>query len=274
MRNWLKFIVISCLTIFILFIGISQSVKAVSDNQKQYIYDDAKLLTEEEKGELESLAIELGEESETAYLVLTSNGTDGKDIVQYVEDFYDENAPGYDQPFGNTAILAIDMESREIYLAGFKKAEEYLDDYTLDSIKEEITPELSDGNYFQAFSIFMEESHDYILAGPNTEDGYANSSNSTEGETENIFYNWIFQLVLAIVFASIVVILMVAQSGGKVTVSGNTYMDNRNSKILNRYDRFTHKTVTKVKKPENNNSGGGGGITGGGHSHSGSRGSF
>ncbi|MEM5594553.1 hypothetical protein AAHH67_27500 [Niallia circulans] len=54
-------------------------------------------------------------------------------------------------------------------------------------------------------------------------------------------------------------------------MDGNTYMDN--SKIINRQDRFIRKTVTKQRKPQNN-SGGGGGITGGGHSHSGSRGKF
>ena len=274
MKNWVKYSVLLCLTFLVLFSGMGHSVKAASENQKQYIYDDANLLTEEERADLESFAMELGEETETAYLVLTLEDTNGKDIKKYVQDFYDENAPGYDMPFGNTAILAVDMEEREIYLAGFKKAEEYLDDYTLDYIRDEITPDLSDGNYYQAFSAFMQESYDFLLEEPSGYSGSADT-NVPEEATQNIFFNWIFQLVIALFLAGIVVTIMVYQSGGRVTVNGSTYMDNKNSKILNRYDRFTHKTVTKQKKPENNNhSGGGGGVTGGGHSHSGSRGSF
>lgn len=270
------------LAILSVFSGIT--VHAASENQKQFIFDQAKLLTDTERTELESLAVELGEETETALLVLTLDGTDGKDIKKYVQDYYDEESPGYDQPFGNTAILAIDMEQRDIYLAGFKKAEDYLDDSTLDYIREEITPALSDGEYFEAFSTFMHESAYYLVDDPsNLENDYdysgiADSRNEYIEENTSIgmsaiFTNWLFQLIVSVVLAGIVVSIMVFQSGGRVTVNGNTYMDKRNSKIINRHDRFIRKTVTKQRKPQNN-SGGGGGITGGGHSHSGSRGKF
>lgn len=268
------------LAIFTLF--SSNAVSAASENQTQYIFDDAQLLTDSEKTELESLAEELGEEAETALLILTLDGTNGKDIKRYVEDYYDEEAPGYDQPHGNTAILAIDMEQRDIYLAGFKKAEDALDNETLDNIREEITPALSDGDYLEAFSTFMHESAYYLVDDPaNLENDYDYSDIDearNEYREENnasgmpaFFFHWGFQLIASLVIAGIIVSIMVFQSGGKVTVDGNTYMDN--SKIINRQDRFIRKTVTKQRKPQNN-SGGGGGITGGGHSHSGSRGKF
>ncbi len=260
------------------------TVKAASENQKQFVFDQAMLLTDTERTELESLAVELGEETETALLVLTLDGIDGKDIKKYVEDYYDDEAPGYDQPFGNTAILAIDMEQRDIYLADFKKAEDNLDNATLDYIREQITPALSEGDYFEAFSTFMHESAYYLVDDPaNLENDYdysgiADSRNEyIEGNSSNgmlgLLSHWGFQLIVSIVLAGIVVSIMVFRSGGKVTVNGNTYMDKRNSKIINRHDRFIRKTVTKQRKPQNN-SGGGGGITGGGHSHSGSRGKF
>ncbi|MCM3362314.1 TPM domain-containing protein [Niallia sp. MER TA 168] len=270
------------LAIMSIFSGMT--VKAASENQKQFVFDQAMLLTDTERTELESLAVELGEETETALLVLTLDGIDGKDIKKYVEDYYDDEAPGYDQPFGNTAILAIDMEQRDIYLADFKKAEDNLDNATLDYIREQITPALSEGDYFEAFSTFMHESAYYLVDDPaNLENDYdysgiADSRNEyIEGNSSNgmlgLLSHWGFQLIVSIVLAGIVVSIMVFRSGGKVTVNGNTYMDKRNSKIINRHDRFIRKTVTKQRKPQNN-SGGGGGITGGGHSHSGSRGKF
>lgn len=231
-------------------------------HQKQFVYDGAQLLTADEVVELEALSRNLGADRDTAFIILTLNGTEGKDIVQYVGDFYDEQAPGYNQPHGNTAILTIDMQERDVYLAGFKKAEEYLDDRRLDQIRNKITPALSEGQYFQAFSAFINMSHDYMGFEPGV-------------NPENILFKWWFQLLVSIIFSGIIVTLMAYRSGGRVTVSDKTYMDSLNSGIIDKHDRYVRKTVTKRKKPsDTNKNGGGGGITGGGHSHSGSRGKF
>ncbi|KMJ57090.1 hypothetical protein AB685_18430 [Bacillus sp. LL01] len=271
------------------------TVQAESVNQKQFVFDNAGLLTDQEVIQLESLANELGAESDTAFLIITANGTDGMDIVDYVGDFYDENAPGYDQPHGNTAILAIDMEVRDIYLAGFKKAELYLNDQRLDMIREEITPALSEGNYFEAFSEFISSSHAYMGVEPETSaenpgsypdnnDGYQDYEeeyNQFAGgnSSENILFQLWFQLLVSLIVAGVVVGILAYNSGGRITVSSRTYMNSNSSKVLHQHDRYLRKTVTKVKKPTNNNKSGGGftgggGITGGGHSHSGSRGKF
>lgn len=269
------------------------SIQAESINQKQFVFDYAGLLTDQEVTQLESLANELGADSDTAYLIITANGTDGMDIVDYVEDFYDENAPGYDQPHGNTAILAIDMEERDIYLAGFKKAEQFLNDQRLDVILEEITPALSEENYYEAFSEFISSSHSYMGIEPETSaenpgsypddndeyQHYEEEYYAGENSSDNIFFQLWFQLIVSFIVGGAVVGILTYNSGGRVTVNSGTYMNSNSSKVLNQHDRYLRKTVTRGKKPSNNNNNsggftGGGGITGGGHSHSGSRGKF
>ncbi len=97
-----------------------------------------------------------------------------------------------------------------------------------------------------------------------------------------ILFNLWFQIVVSLVIAGIIVGAMAYNSGGRVTVSQGTYMDFSNSKVINRRDNYLRTSVTKTRKPSNNNKssgggfggGGGGGTTSGGHSHSGSRGSF
>nr|WP_277398185.1 TPM domain-containing protein [Neobacillus citreus] len=269
----------------VLLFGFLQTAKAQEFDRTHYIYDRAQLLTEAEAAELQTLAAELGGQRETAFIIITLNGSDGKDIVQYVEDFYDENAPGFDQPHGNTAILAIDMGERDIYLAGFKKAEQYLNDERLDQIRDQITPDLSDGQYFQAFSQFLNTSYEYMGQEPTSDSsgskdyGYGGGSDGqnhyvTGTDEENIFFQWWFQLISSLVVAGIVVTIMAYRSGGRVTVNAQTYMDHDKSRVIGKHDTFTHQTVTRQRKPSNNTSSGGGGITGGGHSHSGSRGKF
>jgi uncharacterized protein len=235
---------------------------AAAAEQKQYVYDFAGLLTDEEIGKLEDLSRELGAERKTDFIILTVNDLNGKDVVQYTEDFYDEKGLGYDKVHGNTAILTLDMMNREVYLAGFYKAEEYLDDQRLDLIREDITPDLSSGAYYSAFETFIKTSYEYMGIKPGV-------------NPENILFKWWFQLTVAVVVAGAVVGLMAFNSGGRVTVNDRTYMSNNTSRVLEKRDTYLNTTVTKQKIPKQSNSGGGGGgITGGGHSHSGSRGGF
>lgn len=273
------------------------TAKAETFDRNHFIYDYAHLLTDDESAELQQIASELAKERETAFIIITLDGANGKDIVQYVEDFYDEHGPGYDQPHGNTAILAIDMNERDVYLAGFKKAEQYLDDSRLDLIREEITPDLSAGQYFNAFSAFINKFNEYMGIEPDFETGSYTGNGSDVGYTgngsvgspqvnnydefagqpsKNIFFEWWFQLTVSLLNAGAVVTIMAYGAGGRVTVNAQTYMDRNRSKVVNQYDNFVRQTVTKQRKPSNNNHsrGGGGGVTAGGHSHSGSRGKF
>lgn len=90
---------------------------------------------------------------------------------------------------------------------------------------------------------------------------------------DSIFFKTWFQLLVSAVIAGIAVAIMKYNSGGKVTVSASTYMNGDTSGVIRKNDEYIRTTVTKQRKPSNNKSSGGG-TTSGGHSHSGSRGSF
>ncbi|MEW9122719.1 MAG: TPM domain-containing protein [Thermotaleaceae bacterium] len=233
---------------------------------KQRIYDFAGLLTTEEVQELETLAQQYSQKRQTDIVILTTRDTEGKDVVQYMEDFYDAQGLGYDKTHGNTAILTIDMQHREVYVAGFYKGEEYLDNSRCDLVRRKITPYLSGGNYYEAFHAFIKLSYQYMGVRPGV-------------NPENILFKLWFQLGAAFVVATVSVGLMAYRSGGRMTAGGGTYLDSSHSKITSRRDTYIRTDVTKRKKPSDNNKSGGGismggGISSGGHSHSGSRGSF
>lgn len=246
-----------------LFIFIIFSIYPVMAAEKtsQKVYDFAGLLTPTEVAELERLSNEYSQKREVDIIILTTNDTQGKDVVEYMQDFYDEQGLGYDKAHGNTAILTIDMEHRETYVAGFYKGEEYLDNSRCDLIREKITPYLSSGDYYEAFDTYIDLSYQYMGIKPGV-------------NPENILFKLWFQVLLSITIAGVIVIVMAYNSGGRFTTGGSTYLDTNNSGITNRRDTFVRTTTTKHRKPSNNNNGGGGGITGGGRSHSGSRGSF
>lgn len=234
---------------------------------KTLIFDKAGLLTREEAEELNALANRLGAKRETDIIIVTTDNPDQEDVMVLTQNFYDEMAPGYDRPHGNAVILTVDMYHREIYLAGFYKAEQYLDDSRLDLIRDQIIPYLSDGDYRTAFEIYIKKAHQYMGIRPGV-------------DPENLLFQTWFQLTISCIIGGVVVGMMAYHSGGRVTVNHRTYEDKSTSGVVKQYDRYLRTTVTKRKIPENDSrpggwgGGGGGGVTRGGHSHSGSRGSF
>ncbi|WP_068783067.1 TPM domain-containing protein [Paenibacillus phocaensis] len=236
---------------------------------KKLIYDEADILYLESVESLNALANEYGPKRETDIIVFTTDNPEDEDVVKLTEDFYDERAPGYDRPHGNAVILTLDMRNRELYLAGFYKGEEYLDDGRLDKIRNKIAPQLTAGDYQGAFEEYIRTSYRYM--------GYRPGVNP-----DNPLFNTDTQLLIGLVIGGLVVGVMAFRSGGRMTVNSRTYEDSGDSGVIWRQDNYLRTTVTK-RKIESSSSGGGGGsssggggggTTSGGHSHSGSRGSF
>lgn len=260
MRN----LVYILLTVVSMFFVIPVHIEAVTEN-KTLIYDEANLLSADEYDELNALANQYSAKRETDIIIITSNNSENIDVVDMTENFYDEKAPGYNKNHGNAVILTLDMRNRDVYLAGFYKAETYLDDGRLDKIRNKITPDLSEGNYAKAFNKYIKTSYKYMGFKPGV-------------NPDNILFNIWFQLGAALAIGGIAVSMMAYNSGGRHTVNRGTYEDAKTSGIVDRHDQYVRTTVTKTKieKPSGSKGGGGGGggFTGGGHSHSGSRGKF
>lgn len=255
--------------LFAIIIGLASpflSSTAYATEPKRMIYDEAKLLDADDRQLLENTAAKYAQNRETDFIIYTTNNENNIDVEKLTEDFYDNQKFGYDKPHGNAVILTMDMRNRDIYLAGFYKGMTHLDDSRLDKIRNKITPDLSNGNYYSAFSKYLDTAHRYMGFKPGV-------------NPDNIIFNGWFQLAVAFFIALFIVWGMKANAGGRVTVNAGTYTNTGTSGILNKHDNYLRTTVTKKPIPKSSNSGGGGGGGGGGrsaggHSHSGSRGKF
>lgn len=259
---------------------------------KQLIYDEAGLLSSSQVDTLNQLANEYSQNWDTDFIVYTSGNSAGTDVQELMGNFYDEYERNSDVPNVSVVMLTLDMNNRELYVAGFYKGMEYVDNQRADRIRDLITPFLSSGDYEQAFTKFLDKANEFMGIEPEPE--YSSGSGSTGGSSgtshgvsrdyvsgsddddeESIISNGWFQLIVSLVLGGIVVGIMASNAGGRVTVNRFTYEDSRNSGVIARNDQYIRTTVSKRKIERNTNSGGGGGgTTGGGHSHSGSRGSF
>lgn len=235
--------------------------------EKQRIFDDANILSSGEQANLERFAQKYSDKRKVDFLIITIDSDE--DITKYMGDLYDEKGFGYDKKHGDVALIALNMKHRDVQLAGFGEVQYTLPDDRFNTIRNKITPDLSDGNYEKAFERFIKLSARYMLF--------------KEGvNPENPIYNTSVQFALALFIGMITVTMMVVNRRTKITFNEATYFDQRNSKVNRKEDKYLRKTVSKKyspKKDDNNSSGGGGGFggggtTGGGSSFSGSRGKF
>lgn len=256
--------IVAILFFVAVYLAIPMGITVAEAEMKTLIYDEAGLLNQDEYHELNLLANKYGTERETNIIIYTSNNDANMDVMEMTEDFYDKQVSGPDKLQVNAAILTMDMRNRDFYLAGFYKGKKYLDDGRLDKINSKITPDLSNGDYKLAFEKYIKTTYKYMGFEPGV-------------NPDNILFNGWFQLAVSLGVGGIIVTMMAYRSGGRVTVNRQTYEDASTSGILDSQDQYMRTTTTKRKIEKNNgggSGGGGGGTSKGGHSHSGSRGSF
>lgn len=235
---------------------------------KQRIFDDATILSAKESASLEKFAKKYSDKRQVDFIVITMHGDEN--IKKYMGDFYDNHNLGYNKKRGDVALIALNMKSRDVQLAGFGEVEFTLPDERFDLIREKITPALSSGDYVHAFEEFITLSSRYMT--------FKSGANPA-----NPLYSTSVQFGIAFVFSVMVVFMMAANHRSKITVTAENYFDRASSKENRREDTYLRTTVTKTYSPREKSSGGGGGgggrssgggRTGGGSSFSGSSGKF
>lgn len=277
---------------------VSPIVAAASEPETgRFVYDDAGLLSENEVLDLEDECTSYGTGAGIEIYILTHDDASAPYVETYIENFEDQ------LPAGDRVYIALDMQERDVFIEGYGKAETYIHSKRISEIIDKITPSLSDGNYFDAFSTYIQMSadymsddselnydHDYTAGTPQSSDPNAAnydptwpSDNSSDSQLPSFLSNIWIQLLIAVVIGASTVGIMAFNSGGRMTVTGYNYMDQSHSGLIGRRDDYIRTTVTRVRKPENNNNGGRGGfnaggfrggVSAGGRSHSSGGGKF
>ncbi len=264
----------------------------------QHIYDEAGLLSTAETEDLEQLCIDYGNEAGIDIMILTHDNPNAVYAEDYIEDFEDK------LPVGDRVYLLIDMNERIVFMEGYGTAETYIHSKRIDTIVEEITPDLSGGNYYDACVTYIKRSaaymsddselnydHDYTAGtpqssnpnAPNYDETWPSDRNVGSSGLIDIISNIWVQLITSIVIGIITVSIMAYNSGGRMTAGSSNYIESNHSGLIGRRDDYVRTQVTRVRKPQNNNnsSHGGfnaggfrGGVSGGGRSHSSGGGRF
>lgn len=230
------------------------SVVAATDS----ISDEAGLLEDDQIAALQRSIDQIASSTSVQVRILTVNSLYGENGTKYLDDLEDKlNLP-------SAIFILIDMSidapaKRAYYINTFDQANEHFTQPRRDAIRDAAIEKLKKGDYYGALdtSLSMIE-HDA----------------KTSPKTDSIFFKSWLQLLACLVISGIIVAIMAANSGGKVTTDSHTYLNNNGSKILGEYDHYIRTTTTRVKHEQNNNNHNDTHTTRGGHTSGSSSGNF
>lgn len=234
------------------------------------IVDDAKLLSQTEKLELNKRVEKIREKYNMDAVIVTSNDLGGKSPRDYADDYYDYNGYGLDNNKSGLLLL-IDMYDRNIWISTTGDAIRYFTDSRINSIINDVGNYLSDKRYFDACNVFLDEVEHYIELGI-PKDQYNYSENDSRLKVVLI------ALAVSLIASTVVCIVVVNSYKNTKSVSSRNYVDNNSIVFTKRRDIFVNTFTTRTKIERDNSSGGGSGssthTSSSGNTHGGGGGKF
>ena len=247
------FIMVFC----VIFIFHDEVKAARGSDDGVRVFDDAGLLTDEEEQKLQEKIDKAIEKEKTDIAILTTYFEPGANSLSSANDFYESKKFGYEKDLGTGVMFVIDMENRQFTVYTSGDAITYFTDQRIDTILDDVYSDVKDGDYYDSCKTFLKYVGRYMYLEP--------------GAREPMTAMGIFiRLLISVGIGAIIVIPLVYQSGGKVSVNAADYFVNNSAHINREKDYFMRKAVTTRIIPKNDNHGGGGG--GGSSIHTSSRG--
>jgi len=242
------------------------------------VVDNADLLTATQEDNLREILSDISEKQNMDVVVVTTNTLDGKTPEAYADDYYDYN--GYKE---DGCLLLVSMEDRDWYISTKGYGITAVTDYGIRVLEELVVPDLSNGDYYDAFVMYASTVDDFASEARDGnaydvdneymgEYGAVTFEDDSRDNGEAIFVSLVVALVVAFV-----IVKLVKNSYRPVQFSRSAanYLMDGSLRVTQQYDHFLYSTVSKVRRESNSGSGGSSTHTSSsGSSHGGGGGKF
>lgn len=230
--------------ILILLMLIPQTVTA-----KGYrVVDDARILSAAEEQDLNKTAEHIVDTYGMDVAIVIIESLHGRHLETYAADYYRSLYGLGDDDSG--IIFLVTMAEREWTVRTFGAAADAVSDSDIDDIMNEILDDLSDGNYYRAFSGFLD----------GVESEYKAYSNRG-------FSRFLIALVIGAAVAGIALLIMRKNMNtARAQHGARSYMVNGSYNLYQCQDFYLYSRTTRTRKQQNSHSGSGGGGSRGGRS--------
>lgn len=251
MKNKKK-IVTRLLTLFMAItfvVLVTPSVAAEAAGNMARIVDQAGLLSDSEEAELSDKLDEISERQQVDVVVVTVNSLEGASVIDYADDFYDYNGYGFGAEHDGILFL-ISMEERDWYISTSGFGITAVTDAGNQYMSEKFLPDLSGGEYAEAFRIFAEQCDDYITQ----------ARTGTPYDVDNIPtepFSHVGALIIAVVAGFVIALIVTGimrlslHSVHKQTTA-DSYMKKNSLRLTREHELFLYKNITRTEKPKEN----------------------
>lgn len=257
--------------------------------------DSAELLTGDQRAQLESEMAALKDRYEMDVVILTIDSIGGRDIEAYADDYYDNGYFGVG-PDNSGVLLVLVMDTREWAISTCGDAIYALTDYGIEALFRTMAGYLSDGEYYAAFSVYLDELPRYFEAFEDGEpiDGYHGGYNGpgsyVPGSGDDVIYydrepglgDYLRILCIALtvgaVAGGITLLVMRGQMNtARQQTGASSYLLENTVQMNKHLDLFLYSRVSRTRRQQSSSGGGGGSRvhhSSGGRSHGGGHGRF
>jgi len=257
-KRYSALICIIAICVIALVPSFAISASAVNDLR---LVDDADLLKDNEKEEIEERLDEISEKYEIDVVIVTVDSTDRKSPMDFADDYFDYNGYGYGSD-RDGILLLISMEERDWWISTSGKAIDIFSDSFIESMGDSIVDYLADEYYSDAFNTFIDDCDYYI-----------------NGELNGYPFNYVFTIIFSLIAGLIVALIATGIMKGKLksvrfqNAAGN-YIKKGSMVVSVSRDLYLYKTVRRVARPKSNSSSGSTHRSSSGRSHGGGGGKF
>lgn len=234
------------------------------------VFDQANLLSSDEKESLEKDITAFKEKTNQDFVFVSTTNTDGKTWEEYADDFYDDNGFGQGDD-KNGMLFLIDMKHRKFHISTTGSMIDILNDQRINQIIESSTDDMVNGDYYDAVKTVLTTSEGYVADGP--------AANSHRVPRERSKTNYIVTFIIALIVGIITAVSFYVYISRNYLLKKATYRypyyemstlnltESRTSKV------FDVTTTRHIPKPPPS-SGSSTHMGGSGTSHGGGSGSF
>ena len=276
-----------CLMLMLSVFSVGVTAQGIPETrQKPRLADSADLLTDEEEETLQWLLDAKSEEDQFDFVIHTTETLSGKAIETYADDYFDYNGFGYGES-GDGLVLVVAMDEREYYISTCGIGILLFSEEAIDYCEEIFVGDLSSGDYYLAFSNFLEVASAIVENGFSYSDGDYNSSVAVPDFNYDYNYDEYYydefsiaeKIGAALIAGFIIALIITCIHAAKLKSvrsqrSAVNYVKEGSFRLTQSSDRFLYRNVTKRQKPKQSSGSGGVRTGSSGRSHGGGGGKF
>lgn len=227
----------------------SLAVPSFAGNSAKLVVDDADLLTDSEETALRSRLKTIGQSHGMDIVVITKPSLYGEDIQELADDLYDGGGYGVDG-----ILLLVAMYESEWYISTTGYGSDAVTDAGLQYMAKQFVGSLSDGDYYEAFSVYADQCDDFVRQAK-TGEPY-DTGNLPKGP-----FKFLRNLLMSFIIGLVSALIATGTMKGKLKtvnrqLKADSYVKSGSLKVTNSKDLFLYTHVSRQERPKETRSGG------------------